>query len=209
MTDPWCTFTAPADELARVLSNVSLVAKKVPQFPTVRVEFSTAGTLFVAGTDGYCAAEDHCTGRYAGPEPGSILEIARDKLDAFEKAARPNKKDDIRLCYYPGDGLVLESAAGKESAREEPPTLAVWAQLAELLALKDEGPFELPDLAAIDMRLLARFWRVKSSTGTHVADLMFTGAEAPILIKMGETFRALVMPIKRERHAENFPDGLW
>lgn len=209
MTEPWCTFSAPADELARVFSNVSLVAKKSVQYPTIRFEFGADGKLTVVGTDGYCAAEDHCAGKYVGPLSGAVAEIPRDSLDALEKAARPNKKDDVRLYFYRTDGVVLDSPAGKESAHLHAESPRVWAQVAELLALKSAGPFELPDLAAVDMRLLARFWRVKSSTGTHVADLMFTGAEAPILIKMGATFRALVMPIKREKHAESFPDGLW
>lgn len=208
MSTPTATFTTPADELARVLVNVSLVAKKSPQYPTIRLHASTTG-LMVTGTDGYCAAIDTCTGTYDGQWTDFRVEITRDALDALEKAARPCKKDDVKLCFYPGDSVILETYSGKEVAHEQPPNPAVWRSVDELFALKEAGPFELPDLAAIDMRLLARFWRVKSSTGTHVADLMFTGAEAPILIKMGSTFKALAMPIKRERHVEAFPEGLW
>jgi len=216
LTEPLASFSTGADDLSRVLANVSLVAKKAPAYPTTRIRLYAGtgerytGRLEVSGTDGYCAAVDGCLGDYSGPPEGVTIEIPRDGLDALEKAARPDRKALVALDWFPRDGLILHSSTGRESARDAGANPRIWAMVDELFALKEDGPFELPDAAAVDMRLLARFWRVRSSNGEHVADLMFTGTESPILVKMGTDFKALVMPIKRERFAANVdPEGLW
>lgn len=216
MADPLASFTTGADDLARVLANVSLVAKKAANYPTARIRL-TAGTgepytdrLELSGTDGYCAAVDGCLGDYTGPPGGVTLEIPRDALDVLEKCARPDRKAVVRLDWHPKDGLILYYSGGREAAQDGGEHPRTWAMVDQLFALKEDGPFELPELCAVDMRLLARFWRVKSSNNEHVADLMFTGGESPILVKLGQDFKALVMPIKRERFKTNIdPEGLW
>lgn len=216
MPEPLATFSTGADDLTRVLANVSLVAKKSTQYPTARIRLypgtgeADTGRLEVTGTDGYCAAIDGCLGDYSGPPEGVTLEIPREGLDVFEKAARPDRKAVVRFDWFPRDGLILYSGNGRDSAPDAGSQPRVWAMVDELFALREDGPFELPELCAVDMRLLARFWRVKSSNGEHVADLMFTGAESPFLVKMGQHFKGLVMPIKRERFKTNVdPEGLW
>lgn len=216
MTEPLATFATGADDLTRVLANVALVAKKAATYPTVRIRLY-AGTgergtarIDVTGTDGYCAAVDTCLGDYTGPPGGVTLEIPRDGLDNLEKAARPERNALCRLDWHPRDGLILHTSAGLEPTQDGGEHPRIWSLVDELFALKEAGPFELPDACAVDMRLLARFWRVKSSNGEHVAGMMFTGAESPILIKMGQDFKALIMPIKQERFRENIDqDGLW
>ena len=198
-----------ADDLARAAGNVAHVHKKNARIRSVRLTLNRDG-LTILGGDPYAAAYD--TAPVDGPRERFaipiVFELAREGLDAVASFCRQHAKESVHLEWFPGDGLVL--AAG--SSRESVPDAAGLTSPAAWQAL--EGLFERYEdpssVFLLDMGLASRFRLVKSDKGERRADWMIRDAEEPILIKVGPSFRGLMMPIQRETHAEAVgQDGLW
>jgi hypothetical protein len=59
--------------------------------------------------------------------------------------------------------------------------------------------------------VLNRFGKVKADKDGRMMDLKLTGDKLePVLVKVGPTFRGIIMPIDRGVNAKNIgEDGLW
>jgi hypothetical protein len=198
-----------ADALVRAAGNVAHVHKKNPNLKSVRFTLGPEG-LTILGGDPYAAAQDtapveSCTAARGLP---LVFELPREGLDAVASFCRSHAKQLVRLEWFPGDGLVLASGASRESVEDgaglTPP--AAWAALSELFE-RYEDP---NSVFLLDMGLASRFRLVKSDKNERKADWMIRDPEEPILVKVGPSFRGLMMPLARERHAEAVgQDGLW
>jgi hypothetical protein len=187
---------------------------------TARLELSPAG-LRVTGTDGYAIGQDTAPVEdYNGPEGGLTVHVDRSVLADLDTTGRKDKKGFGRFEVKPGDGLVFRPgnndtpSAGQDlSATAEP----VWDFIDTLFTRLEGRPLALPELVAFDAALLARFSKVKApkvkGADTNLErclDMCVFNAKEPILIKIGPTFRGVIMPIDRDVHAENVgPEGLW
>ncbi|NUR00403.1 MAG: hypothetical protein HOY79_28895 [Streptomyces sp.] len=202
-----------ADRLVRIAGNVAHVHKKNPTIRSVMMTLTPDNVLTVLGGDPYAAAFDSApvqpaAGFKASRGAVTEMEIPREGLDAITSFCRQHPKEDVVLSWFPGDGLVLQAGAARESVEDAagmtPP--AAWRGLRELFD-RYEDP---ASMFILDTALASRFRLVKSDTNERRADWMIRDPEEPILLKVGPTFRGLMVPIKRERHAEAVgQDGLW
>ncbi|MFD6970154.1 hypothetical protein [Streptomyces sp. NPDC059949] len=158
---------------------------------------------------------------YEGPPEGVTLHVGRVALADLDTAGRKDKKGFGRFEVRNGDGLIFRpgnndtpTAAQDTSAQADE---RVWDMLDGLFTRLEGRKPALPELVAFDAALLARFSKVKApKVKNHDAnldrclDMCVFNSKEPILIRIGPTFRGVIMPIDRDVHAENLgPDGLW
>jgi hypothetical protein len=214
--------TASSEELARVAYNALAFLPARSMVKTARLELSPDG-LRATGTDGYAIGQDACPVEdYSGPSGGLTVHVDRSVLADLDSAGRKDKKGFGRLEVKPGDGLVFRPGnndtptAGQDlSATAEP----VWDFIDDLFTRLAGRPPSLPELIAFDAALLARFSKVKApkvkkgdTNLERCLDMAVFNAKEPILIKIGPTFRGVIMPIDRDVHRENVEQddgGLW
>ncbi|MEU9975107.1 hypothetical protein [Streptomyces sp. NPDC051014] len=210
--------TLPSEELARAAYNALAFLPARAMVKTARIELGPAG-LRVTGTDGYAIGQDTAPVEdYEGPLSGLTLHVGREALADLDTAGRKDKKGFGRLDLKPGDGLVFRpgnndtpTAAQDASAQADE---RLWGMLDSLFQRLEGRPAALPELVAFDPALLARFSKVKAPKGKdglgRALDMCVYDSTEPILIKIGPTFRGVIMPIDREVHEENVgQDGLW
>jgi hypothetical protein len=202
-----------ADTLVRVAGNIGHVHKKNPTIRSVMMTLTPDNVLTILGGDPYAAAFDSAPIQPAGgftATRGAVteIEIPREGLDTITSFCRQHPKQDVMLSWFPGDGLVLQAGAARESVEDAAgmTSPAAWRGLRELFE-RYEDP---SSVFLLDMGLASRFRLVKSDKNERKADWMIRDPEEPILVKYGPTFRGLIVPIKRERHAEAVgQEGLW
>jgi hypothetical protein len=214
--------TVPSEDMARVVYNALSFLPARSMVKSARLELSSDG-LRATGTDGYAIGQDWCPVEdYSGPQGGLTVHVDRSVLADLDTAGRKDKKGFGKLELRPGDGLVFRPgnndtpSAGQDlSATAEP----VWDFIDDLFTRLAGRPLALPELVAFDAALLARFSKVKApkvkleGSGANLErclDMCVFNAKEPILIKIGPTFKGVIMPIDRDVHAENVgPEGLW
>jgi hypothetical protein len=210
--------TLPSEELARAAYNALAFLPARSMVKTARVQLGPAG-LRVTGTDGYAIGEDAAPVEdYNGPEGGLTLHVDRGVLADLDTAGRKDKKGFGRLELRPRDGLIFRPGnndtptAGQDASGQDDER--VWAMLDSLFTRLEGRPPSMPELVAFDPALLARFSKVKAPKGKdnlgRAMDMCIFDSKEPILIKIGPTFRGVIMPIDRDVHEENVgQDGLW
>lgn len=196
-----------AEDLARVGGNVAHVHKKNPHVKAVLFEVGSEG-LRITGGDLFAALRDSApVEQFTGPGRVSFG-IPREGLDTVVSFARQGGKSAIALEFFQRDGLIMNVGASRESVPDgtDLTPAETWQGFAELFE-RYEDP---SSVFMLDMGLTTRFRLVKSDKGERRADWMVRDPEEPILVKIGPTARGLMMPIKRERHAEAVgQEGLW
>lgn len=213
--------TLPSEEMARAAYNALAFVPARSQVKTARLELSGAG-LTVTGTDGYAIGQDTApVESYEGPSEGLTVHVDREALAALDTGGRKDKKGFGKLEVHPGDGLIFRpanndtpTAAQDASAQADD---GLWGMLDSLFQRLERRMPALPELVAFDAALLARFSKVKApkvksgdSNLDRCLDMCVYDSKEPILIKLGPTFRGVIMPIDRDVHAENVgPEGLW
>lgn len=207
MSAPLASWDMDADALVRAAGNVAHVHKKNPNLKSVLFTLSPEG-LTILGGDLYAAAHDTAPVESCTADGWFRFELPREGLDALASFCRQHAKQNVRLEWFPGDGLVLSAGASRESVEDGAglTPAAAWQAL--------EGLFERYEdpnsVFMLDMGLASRFRLVKSGKGERKAAWMIRDPEEPILVKVGATFRGLMMPINAEKHAEAVgPEGLW
>ena len=209
MATPQAVWDMDADALVRAAGNIAHVHKKNPNIKSVRFTLGPEG-LTILGGDPYAAAHDtapveSCTAARGLPV---VFELPREGIDAVASFCRAHAKQMVRLEWFPGDGLVLTSGASRESVEDGAGLTApaAWTAL-EALFERYEDP---SSVFVLDMGLASRFRLVKSDKGERRAAWMIRDPEEPILVKVGPSFRGMMMPINSEVHAEAVgPEGLW
>lgn len=212
------TATVASEEMARVAYNALAFAPARSMVKTARLELSPDG-LRATGTDGYAIGQDACPVEdYSGPEGGLTLHVDRTALADMDSGGRKDKKGFGRLEVRPGDGLIFRPANNDTPTVAQDMTAsadgALWGMVDSLFTRLEGRPLALPELVAFDAALLMRFGKVKAPKGKdnldRALDMCIFNAKEPILVKIGPTFRGVIMPIDRDVHAENVgPDGLW
>jgi hypothetical protein len=218
-----------SEEFARIMTNALAFfpARSVVDFASLRF---WPDRIEATATDTYTMGRDWCS---ADTGLSCVtVELERDGWRAIEEVARKDSGNWGRLDYYPGDCLVfspgvseyrnkpLEPATAKDMTGKPWPCLIhelqgleFWQACDELLERYDDPPTDNPDVLCFDPALFGRFQKVKLSKafkGEKVLDFYYQGKEAPMLAKVGPTFRGLIMPINRSRYAENNSnEGLW
>jgi hypothetical protein len=200
-----------ADTLCRVASNVAHVHKKNASIQSVLITVDADG-MTILGGDPYAAAFDTAPAESFTASPAVRrpvqIELRREGLDAVASFCRQHPKQDVTLSWFPGDGLVLQCGPARESVPDAAGATpaAAWTALRDLFE-RYEDP---SSVFVLDMGLTTRFRLVKSDKGERRAAWMIRDPEEPILVKVGPTFRGLMMPIDIERHAEAVgQEGLW
>lgn len=209
MSEPQAVWTMDADALVRAAGNIAHVHKKNPNIRSVRFTLSPEG-LTILGGDLYAAAHDtapveSCTAARGFP---IIFELPREGVDAVASFCRAHAKQLVRLEWFPGDGLVMAAGASRESVEDGAGLTApaAWAALEELFE-RYEDP---NSVFLLDVGLASRFRLVRSDKNERRAAWMIRDPEEPILVKVGPSFRGLMMPIASEKHAEAVgQEGLW
>lgn len=198
------TVTSTGAEVARICANAGAFVPARANTKMLALR-SLAGRLEARGTDGYAAGVDSTEAATTG-----VISVALtlDDLGTIESAARKQKKGAVTLSLDP-ESVTLQWAtpSGRESETVpcEPYPLA-WSELDRLMN-RAYGE-ERPEFVAYDPALFSRFAKVRCESD-RVMDLWFADSQKPVLVKIGPTFRGLVMPLQRERAAEYAPEGLW
>lgn len=215
------SVTLPSEEMARAAYNALAFLPARSMVKTARVELGPAG-LRITGTNGYAVGQDTAPVEdYSGPEGGLTVHVDRGVLADLDSAGRRDKKGFGRFEVRPDDGLIFRPgnndvpAAGQDASAQADER--VWSFLDDLFTRLERKTPALPELVAFDPALLAMFSKVKApkvKTGDsnleRALDMCVFDAKEPILIKIGPTFRGVIMPIDRDVHEENVgPDGLW
>jgi hypothetical protein len=166
----------------------------------------TEGRIEARGTDGYAAGADYAPAHTTGV---SRVAISREGLNEIETTARANKKDNVTVVLT-AQTVTLQFAPKGEPESVTGPALPYpamqWAHLDRLME-RERGEAR-PEFVAFDPHLFARFAKVRAPLD-RVMDLWFSTAEQPVLVKIGGSFRGLVMPLKRAKAEEYTPEGLW
>lgn len=200
-------------ELARVLCNALafMPARSMVRFALLDIY---PGHVDASGTDGYAAGTDWAPCRSVGvPRDGVPLLLDKEGLTALERAARESKKGSVSLDIAQGS-LTLTGAEAEAAVTvpwfEDEKTLGLHGGVSEMIAKRDRTftPFVGP--VCFDPSFMSRFAKVKADKTSRQADLFFTSPRSALLVKIGPTFKGLVMPIEREAYAKNVgADGLW
>ncbi|MFC7979493.1 hypothetical protein ACFUT3_30200 [Streptomyces cinereoruber] len=208
--------TLPSEELARAAYNAHAFFPARSMVKTARVQLGPAG-LVITGTDGYAVGQDSAPVEdYEGPAEGVTLHVGREALADLDTAGRKDKKGFGRLELKPGDGSIFRPGNNDTpaAALTVEPDARVWDMIDGLFTRLEGRPPTLPELVAFDATLLARFSKVKAPKGKdglgRALDMCVYDSKEPILVKIGPTFRGVIMPIDRDVHEENVgPEGLW
>jgi hypothetical protein len=207
--------------MARVAYNALAFLPARALVKTARLEISSAG-LRMTGTDGYAIGQDTApVESYEGPSEGLIVHLSREALGDLDGGGRKDRKGSGRLEVRPGDGVIFRpenndvpTAAQDASAQAD---ASLWPMVDDLFTRLERRTPTLPELIAFDPALLARFSKVKAPKSKlgdvaldRCLDMAIYDSKEPILVKIGPTFRGVIMPIDRDVHAENVgQDGLW
>lgn len=171
--------------------------------------------VYTAGTDGYAAGTDwaevnECQGL---PLEGLTLLVDKEALTLLDRAARESKKAPASLQV---EGNLLTFAGGEDvelltvETFQDEHTANIYEHLTELIGAREAKPPVIPGVLCLDPALWSKFTKVKADKGDRKADLLMSDSYEPVLIKIGPTFKGLLMPIEREVHAANVgADGLW
>jgi hypothetical protein len=207
--------------MARAAYNALAFLPARSMVKTARVEVSSAGLRFT-GTNGYAIGQDVCPVEdYNGPAEGITVHVDRSVLADLDSAGRKDKKGFGRFELKPHDGLIFRPgnndvpATGQDVSGQADERL--WEMLDSLFTRLERKTPALPELVAFDAALLAMFSKVKApkvKTGDanldRCLDMYVYSPKEPILVKIGPSFRGVIMPIDRDVHEENVgPDGLW
>ncbi|MDT0472769.1 hypothetical protein RM863_11585 [Streptomyces sp. DSM 41014] len=207
--------------MARVAYNALSFLPARSMVQTARVDLGPTG-LRITGTNGYAVGQDTApVEEYRGPTEGLTVHVDRGVLAALDTGGRKDKRGFGRFELRPGDGLIFRPAnndiasAGQDVTEQADPR--VWSLLDELFTRLEGRPPSLPELVAFDPALLAMFSKVKApkvrtgdSNLERALDMAIFDSKEPILIKIGPTFRGVIVPIDRDVHEENVgPEGLW
>ena len=211
---PRLKATTDAPQLATALGNALafLPARSIIRYVAIGI---TADAIRTCGTDSYAAGTDLApvTG-FVGSEPEWICLIDKDGLTRLERCVREAKKVEATLLVEDGSvtvspmGLPEASAVDHSNGHAEivDMHLAVW----DIIDAAEKRVNVLPPGIMLDPTLFGRFAKVKADKSERKADLLFSAGHEPALIKIGPTFKGLIMPIDRDVNASNIgPEGLW
>jgi hypothetical protein len=203
-------------EMARAAFNALAFLPARSKFKQARIEMSEHGIRFTA-TDGIAAGQDYVT----PAEPWNYYPVTayvdRDGLAALDKGGRDDKSSKARIGVgtfdiKPDDGIIFTGSDGAQTAvLTSPAEDDMWAQLDEIFTYHEQREPYLPDTICFDPQVLNRFGKVKADKDGRMMDLKLTGDKLePVLVKVGPTFRGIIMPIDRGVNAKNIgEDGLW
>jgi hypothetical protein len=197
----------PSEELARVAANALAFLPARSKYKHARLSIGL-GVVGITATDGYAVGSDHTLATTTG---GGSVYVDREALAELDKAGRADKKWSGDLEVFPGDCLKFTSSDGTEVAVPiHEPVEELWVAVDGLFERLDGGAPRLPAVVALDPQLLMRFSKVKADKAERIADFVITDPEAPILVKIGPSFRGIIMPVNRGAHAALVgEDGLW
>lgn len=186
----------------------------------VRIVISADRVEFTA-TDTYAAGRDYapCEG---GPLSPLTMLIGRDALVGFDSTGRKDGDGIGTLRASYGDGVTFypmnsDYTHAKKTVAlvpeahlcltmDHPDSLTMFEAIDDMIADREDGDV----LTAFQPGLLQRFSKVKADKSERVADLAIADPEAPVLVKIGPTFKGLIMPVTRNVHAQNIgEEGLW
>jgi hypothetical protein len=204
------TVRVECGALAVAASNALAFFPANSQIKQARMHLAGSSLCFTA-TDSYAAGRDYCTVNAVDGDAFAVL-IDRAALIDLEKVARAGKKTEGDLTVTPGDGFRFKALDGSDD-----PPIAHFD-----LSAGNESVYELYDAiddmltpeqefrVAFQPMLLQRFSKVKADKDERIADVCIDDPDSPVLVKIGQTFKGLIMPVSRSAHAELIGDeGLW
>lgn len=207
--------TLEAPEAARVIGNAVAFLPAASRIKHVLLDFRQ-DVLIASGTDGYAAGRDTAplTSADEVPSEGIPVCVLASDVKELDRFARAAKKGVLAVQVDPGGTLSVSSDQSTEAlvvpweALDD--VLGTYEQVDEVLTLAGARPPSWPGALMLDPALWSRFAKVKSDQTSRMADVSASDDRTPILIKIGPTFRGLIMPIRRNVQTEALgEDGQW
>lgn len=208
--------TADAGTFARALANVLALCPARSEWPIVRMEIGGGLVRFTA-SDSYTAGRDEVVGETSG---NATVALARSVAQTVESSTRAQRKQSVMVHLSDEDPLGgrLLSLSIHGGMEIMPPTRV--AKLsdtvenargpeADLFALVDRALEDLDgrDVAAppgaaweiaFQQSLIQPFAKVRCQEDHEVVDMLIWDSSRPILLKIGSTFRGMIIPIRRD-----------
>jgi hypothetical protein len=203
--------TVECPEVARAFGNALAFLPARSQIPYALITLS-ATEVTTAATDKYAVGTDRC------PVSGSLgltgtetALVDKKGLEALDRAAREGKKAPGTLTLRLG---TLEFHGEGEPVTVEtfdrPDLVELYDTVRGIIDAAEGRPPVIPGVLLLDPGLWSRFAKVKADKTQRVADLYMSAEYEPVLIKIGPTFKGLLMPVERQTHSDNIgQDGLW
>lgn len=218
MTGDTTVSISAASSLARALGNALA-------FMPARNRISHVGIFVgrevkVAGCkDGYVAGVDVVAtqGEIHGDSEAAVF-LTPETADLLKAYLVAHKKHSISVVADEVGALVIDSpidgqitfecAQGDAASTDR--DRGLYEGVFKLIAAGELRRNTIPGVLMIDPGLMTPFAKIKADSGDRKADLLIGDPAAPILVKIGPTFKGLIMPVDRERNAEHTgEDGLW
>lgn len=200
-----------SNALATAANNALAFLPANSQVKVARMRVAPTGIEFTA-TDTYAAGKDVCdVDEFRGDR--CVVFVSREALQGFDSVGRKDKKGIGVLTVVPGTGVTFDP---QDSALEAVSVVDLLPQnrgLIETFKAIDEMIQDRLDddlKTAFQPSLLMKFSKVKADKSERVADLLISDPDAPVLVKIGTTFKGLIMPVYRDKHAKAIgEEGLW
>lgn len=205
------SVTVLCHDLARVLGNALAFMPARNRVKHVALCVTPDGVLAAGCRDGYVAGVDTVGTVDFGGNAANPALLLPEEAEVLKKVAQAGKKFPVRV-NITGDSLNVETS---EEALGVPIVTAdrevdMYRSLFALMGDAEKREGALPGALMLDPALMAPFAKVKSDSTDRKADLLIKDERSPILVKIGPTFRGLMMPIHREQNAKKAgEDGLW
>jgi hypothetical protein len=201
-----------APSLAVALANALAFLPAKSKIPYAAIRLS-AGGVYTSGTDSYAAGTDHAPAlRYLGSEASTTALVDRDGLTELERCAREAKQVNAtveakrdQLTVTPNDGRAKTVPIYVHEG-----ALQLHNTIADIIGSAERRTASIPGVLCVNPAYFSRFQRVKADKAGRMADMLLGGSEDPVLIKIGPTFKGLIMPVDRATNSRNIgQEGLW
>lgn len=208
------SVTLEAPDLARILGNALAFIPAASRIKSALLDIRR-DRVYTCGTDRYAAGRDEARVNHSDgvPAEGIPLLVSKESLAELDKAARQAKKAIATLT------VTREGTVALDSVDVEPiivpwftddHLLGTFEAVEQVLERVAGKPPAWPGVLMLDPSLMSRFAKVKADKPGRHADLHVPTEQAPILIKIGPTFRGLLQPVDRTINGKNIgEDGLW
>lgn len=203
-----------------MLANLGAFVPARSAVPLVQLSI-TADVVSGAVCDLYTAARESLpVAAFDGDPAGCVVELEAAGAAGLEKAARADRKGFGWLEWHPGDCVrflpeygVVATAKDVTGAVGQFANPGLWDAVADLFVRLDCDPRELPRTVALNPDYVARLGKIRLPRGhAPIADFSFHDPHRAVLVKIGPTFQAAIMPIDPAVPVANGlaePGALW
>lgn len=197
------TFTIQGADMLRMIKNATVFACKDDTLPSIcalHVELD-GDTVTVTATDRYVLSQETAAAAEGSADGAGSFLLSTDDAKAMLRVKGWDSIMPVTVTYDAGSGKVTFDLAGGAAGTQVYPTVAgEFPRVRHLLEIKPAD--EVPAVIGFNPEYLAKFgkvrvaeWRPRSYNATPMVMTM-TAPHRPVMVKIGESFRGMIMPVR-------------